>query len=212
MQLLIRIFLVQYEQEKKRRKSRSQEVTENLVSIALTVVKTKTAAVHYETMVASHHFTGADVGEFGHSRKQFSGILQSADVWVNRQTAEFLIKPLPSTRLPPHFYVTSDKSTPHRVTNQAIMLCPMIEGKREAIAVSAPEVYHESDTGKEGDVSGGESQELARSLYSEIRKAYPSIPEEVIKGAWMGTVCDGAYQTASWVRGNPGFNFGSRTI
>ena len=174
-------------------------MTENLVSIALTVVKTKAAALHYETMVASHHFTGADVGEFGHGRKQFSSILQCADVWVNRQTAEFLSKPFPSTKLPPHFYVTSDKSTPHRITNQAIMLCPMIAGKREAIAVSAPEVYHETDTGKEGDVSGGESKELARSLYSEIRKAYPSIPEEVIKGAWMGTVCDGAYQTAGFV-------------
>lgn len=32
------------------------------------------------------------------------------------------------------------------------MLCPMVERKREAIAVSAPEVYHEAETGKEGDV------------------------------------------------------------
>ena len=135
------------------------------------MVKTKTAAVHYETLIASHHFTGADVGEFGHGRKQFTGILHCADVWINLQTAEFLRKPLPSTRLPPHFYVTSDKSTPHRVTNQAIMLCPMIDGKREAIAVSAPDVYHETETGKEGDVSGGESEELAKSLYNEIHKA-----------------------------------------
>lgn len=71
--------------------------------------------------------------------------------------------------------------------------------KTEAIAVSAPEVYHEADTGKEGDVSGGESEELARSLHREIRKAYPSVPEKVIKGAWIGTVCDGAYQTTGFV-------------
>lgn len=198
MKIMICLFFVQYEQEQKRRKSRAQEVSENLVSIALTVVKTKTAAVHYETLIASHHFTGADVGEFGHGRKQFTGILHCADVWINLQTAEFLRKPLPSTRLPPHFYVTSDKSTPHRVTNQAIMLCPMIDGKREAIAVSAPDVYHETETGKKGDVSGGESEELAKSLYNEIHKAYPSIPEGDIKAAWVGTVCDGAYQTAGF--------------
>ena len=183
---------LQYQQEQKKRTCRAQEVTENLVNIALTVVKTKAAALHYETMIASHQFTGADVGEFGHGRKQFSSILRCADVWVNCQTAEFLSKPLPSTRLPPHFYITSDKSTPHRITNQATMLCPMVEGKREAIAVSAPEVYHEADIGKEGDVSGGESEELARSLYREIRKAYLLVPEKVIKVAWMGTVRDGA--------------------
>ena len=44
---------------------------ENLIGIALTVVKTKSAAVHFEMMVASHPFTGSDVGEFRHSRKQF---------------------------------------------------------------------------------------------------------------------------------------------
>ena len=33
----------------------------NLVSIALTVVKTKSAATRYETMIAYHSFTGSDV-------------------------------------------------------------------------------------------------------------------------------------------------------
>jgi hypothetical protein len=51
---------------------------ENLVRIALTV-KTKSAALHFETMVASHAFTGSDVGEFGHSRKQF----QVIHVYIN---------------------------------------------------------------------------------------------------------------------------------
>ena len=56
---------------------------ENLIGIALTVVKTKSAAVHFEMMVASHPFTGSDVGEFGHSRKQFQVILYMYKLIVN---------------------------------------------------------------------------------------------------------------------------------
>ena len=51
-------------------------------------MKTKAAARHYETMIAYHQFTGADVGDFEHGRKQISSILRCADVWVNCQTAE----------------------------------------------------------------------------------------------------------------------------
>ena len=76
-------------------------VTQNLVSIALTVVKAKSAAVHYETMVAAHAFTGSDVGELGHSRKQFNKILWCADVWCNREVSKYLSEPLPSTKLAP---------------------------------------------------------------------------------------------------------------
>ena len=37
------------------------------MSIALTVVKTKSAATHYETMIVSHSFTGSDVSELGYT-------------------------------------------------------------------------------------------------------------------------------------------------
>ena len=72
-------------------------------------------------MIASHHFTSANVGEFGHGRKLLSGELQCSEVWVNHHTAEFLWKPLASTRLPPHFYISSDKSTP--LKSQIKQLC-----------------------------------------------------------------------------------------
>ena len=39
---------------------------------------------------------------------------------------------------------------------------------------------------------------VEKNLYNEIHKAYPSIPEGDIKAAWVGTVCDGAYQTAGF--------------
>ena len=177
---------------------RGVTVTQNLVSIAMTVVNDKSAAIHYETMVAAHAFTGSDVGELGHSRKQFNEILRCADVWCNREIAKFLRKPLASTRLPPHFYVTCDKATPNRLTNQAVMVCPVVNGKREAIAVSSSEVYHEADNGVEGDVNGSTAAEWARMVYGEIKKAYPAIEDKIIQGSWAGTVCDGVYQASDF--------------
>ena len=147
-------------------------------------------------MVASHSFPGSDVGELGHSRKQFSAILCAAELWCDRQIADFLSTPLPSTKLPPHYYATCDKSTPNRISNQAILLCPMVNSHRKAIAVSSQEVYKETDTNVDGDVSGAHAPELAKTLFDEIRAAYPTVEETTFKGAWMGTVCDGAYATA----------------
>ena len=162
------------------------------------MVKVKAAAQHYETMICCHALTGADIGEFAHGRKQFVDILRCADVWINRETERFLCTPLAATKLPPHFYVTSDKSTPHRTTNQAILLCLMVDGRRQAIAVNAPEVYGEASSGVEGDVSGATAEELAESLHKEIRSAYPGIPIPTINESWMGTVCDGQYQAAGF--------------
>ena len=76
-------------------------VTENLVSIALTVVKAKSPAVHYETMVAMHAFMGFDVGELGHSRKQFNEILRCADVWCNREVSKYLSEPITINKAAP---------------------------------------------------------------------------------------------------------------
>ena len=90
---------------------------QNLVNIALTVVKSKSTALHYETLVASHAFTGSDVGELGHSHKQFSEILRAVQVWCNNQVATFLSTPLSSTKPPPHYYTTANKSTPNRILN-----------------------------------------------------------------------------------------------
>ena len=187
---------VQYQQECKRREERDLRVTSNLVCIALSVVKAKSAATHYETMVAAHSFTGSDVGEIGHGRKQFSAILRAAEVWCDKQVAEFLSSPLPSTKLPPHYYATCDKFTPNRISNQAILVCPFVNGRRQAIAVSSQEVYKEGDNQVDGDVSGAHAPELAKTLFDEVKAAYPTIEDTTIKGAWMGTVCDGAYAKA----------------
>ncbi len=74
----------------------------------------------------------------------------------------------------------------------------MIDGERHAIAVNAPEVYGETDSGIEGDVSGAAANELAESLYKELQKAYPTLSKEVINGCYQGTVCNRAYQAAQF--------------
>ena len=116
------------------------------------------------------------------------------EVWCDQETATFLSQPLPSTRLPPHYYVTCDKATPSRITNQAVMLCPMVGGHRQAIVVKAKEVYHAEDELEVGDVAGGIAQELAKGIYEDVRESYSSIEESVVRAAWMGTACDGPYQ------------------
>ena len=131
-------------------------------------------------MVGAHSFTGSDVGGIGHSRKQFSVILRAAEVWCDKQVAEVLSSPLPSTKLPLHYYPTCDKSTPNRV---AILVCPFVNGLRQAIAVSSPEVYKETNYEVDGDVRGAHSPELAKTLFDEVKAAYPAIEETTIKGA-----------------------------
>lgn len=74
----------------------------------------------------------------------------------------------------------------------------VVHGQRQAIAVTASEVYQSAHDGKPGSVEGSTAAQLAEGIYNEITTSYPSIPEEVIKGAWMGMVCDGAYQAAEF--------------
>ena len=156
-----------------KQKERGLSVTKNLVAIAMTVVMTKSAALYYETLVASHE-------KLGHGRKQFITLLRAAEVWCDRQIELFLLTPLPSTKLPPHFYVTADKSMPNKISNQAVMVCPIIAGHQQAIAVSVPEVYESAELGIDGDVSGANAPELATTIYQNVKKAYPTIQDSLL--------------------------------
>ena len=133
---------LQYAATLKKRKSRGLAVTENLIRIALSVVKSKSAAQQFEYQIAAHIATGSDMGDLGHSRNHFNEILSAINVWLDKQTANQITKPLPSTGFQPHFYVSCDKSTPHRISNHiefpTIMICPVVSGKRVAIPVNSP--------------------------------------------------------------------------
>ena len=103
----------------------------------------------------------------GHSRKQFVDILQQKYGVIGRyQVISVLLWML---RL--YFYVTCDKSTPSRISNQAILLCTMVDGSREAIAVSTEEVYESNNTVFSGDVSSATARELPLKVFSKVKRA-----------------------------------------
>jgi len=52
----------------------------------------------------------------------------------------------------------------------------MVEGKREAIIVSTPEVYKPTDSDIVGDVVGASAHLLAKNVFEEVCKTFPSIP------------------------------------
>ena len=128
----------------------------------LTVVKTK-AALHYESNIAELYAAGADVGDYGHSRHMFVPMLKAACTYVDKEVSTFLSTPLSNTGFSPHFYVTSDKSTIHRTTNQVTLVCPVVEGQRQAIALNACRVYLKSDG------SGGTGPELVATILSDVK-------------------------------------------
>ena len=89
-----------------------------------------------------------------------------------------------------------DKSTPKRISNQAIMICPMVDGKRVAIPVNSPEVYS-ADNEEDihiSNVTGGCADELARQVIKTIKDACGEADEFHLKAAWQGTSCDSQYQ------------------
>ena len=115
-------------------------------------------------------------------------------VWVDRQSASFLGKPLQSTGFPPHFFITADKSTPQRITNQAVMICPIMNGERVAIPVDLPKVYSSEGGATAGLVSGANADELAKQAIYSINKAFAGNMEFELRSSMQGTSCDSQYQ------------------
>ncbi|MCP4801188.1 MAG: hypothetical protein GY893_14695 [bacterium] len=162
----------------------------------------KTAAQHFENSIACHVATGSDMGDMGHGRKQFNEIMRAAEIFIDNETRKYLIKPMDCTGLPPHFYVTADKATVNRYTNQAVMLCCMVQGKRRAIPVSASQIYEVADDEDDEDdidnaeklsVTGASASELAARIHSDIKETY-QVDDELLCQSWQGTSCDGQYQ------------------
>ncbi|MEO0684577.1 MAG: hypothetical protein AAFY76_05895 [Cyanobacteria bacterium J06649_11] len=83
------------------------------------------------------------------------------------KTTSYLKNELPSTSLPPHISVAMDKSTPHRDTNQAVIVILPVNGKRLAIPIDAPLVY---DLNKEDEVVGGCGSDLANQVVGVLEK------------------------------------------
>lgn len=197
------------------KRSNNATAAQNLIRIALSIVKMKSAASHFETSIATHQATGANVGQIGHGRKQFNQILTTMSDWIDDQNRNILTSPSPSTGVPPHFYVTGDKSTPSRTTNQVVLLCFMYAGQRRRVVVACPEVYFNAEDIADDDnndilddehedqdlgmVTGAHAGELANSMVNEIMSLYGGDKSKgIVAGSWQGTTCDGQYQAAQF--------------
>lgn len=165
--------------------ARQETVVRNQLRTAIGIVQAKAAAVHYENRIAELHQAGADVGDFGHSRILFPQIIAVACCYVDHETQGFLTKNLPNTGLPPHYYVTADKSTNHRISNQVTMICPVVDGKRRAIPLGMKAVY------KSSDGSGGKGGELANAIYEDLKEHVNVEGTKLLP--MQGKVTDGQY-------------------
>ncbi|CAB4029265.1 Hypothetical predicted protein [Paramuricea clavata] len=95
------------------------------------------------------------------------GMIVTNDLkWNKHKTATYLQEPLVETGLPPHFSMAIDKSTPHRDIDQAIILIIPSNGKRVAVPVDAPIVYHVSPDS--GNVQSGNHDELAQQVVTVL--------------------------------------------
>ena len=181
---------LQHEAVMKKRQERGERVTQNLIRIAVGVIKSKSAAQHFESQIAAHVSTGSDLGDLGHSRNHFNEIMAAISAWIDRQTAIFLWNPLESTSFPPHFFTTADKSSPRHLSNQAVMICPMVNGERAAIPINSTIVYSSKNKDDVGNVSGATAGELANQIVVTIKQAFepatPDFPEFDLKLSWQG--------------------------
>ena len=97
-------------------------IVENIFRAAITDIKLGAAAIHLETLLSLLSECAVNIGQIGHSRKHLSDILYCIEKEVNVRMDTFLRTPLASTNLPPFYWVTVDKGTPSRTTNQAIVI------------------------------------------------------------------------------------------
>ena len=169
------------------------------------MVKSKSAAQQFEHKITAHIATVSDMGDLGHSRNHFNEILSAVIVWLDKQTnsqpnkqpakqtAKQIAKPLPSTGFQHHFYVSCHKSTPHRIPDHTIMICPVVSGKHVAILVNAPEVCSVDSLNADG-ISGVCANQLAKQVVKAIKEACGDSESFDLKEVWRGTCCDRQYQ------------------
>ena len=175
-----------FHKDKKSQES-TRKVVSNIFRAAITDIKIGGAGIHLETLLALLATCSANIGNIGHSRKHLPDILNCIEKAVNSRVPSWLKTPLPSTLLSPHYWVTVDKGTPSRTTNQAILIVARDEnGTPCPIPVDSPKVYT--------DVSSGSYSSLAEMVYNSITNNFgASVLSELV-----GVSADGPYQTATF--------------
>lgn len=143
--------------------------------------------------VAEYHNEKIDVGNIQHSRKQMPELVEALASAADKAINTHLSTVLPSTGFPPHCCLTFDKSTPHRESNQAIVLISNDRGHREAYFVDAPLVYSKEKGEKE--LSGGQSISLSAQVKTALENVFPSVKIT----SCVGAVADGQYQSNKFI-------------
>ena len=131
-------------EHKKKKESikRKSTVCSNLFRAAITYLKLGAAGKHFETLISFLASCSFDVGSIGQRRNNFNDIVYCLEKVLDEKIEEWLSTPLPSILLPPHFWATTDKATPSRTTNQAVLIIARDRsGVPCPIPVSASPVY-----------------------------------------------------------------------
>ena len=160
------------------------EAAETLVKSLLVSIKAKSAAVHYEEQVAFAFSLGAQVGQNGHSHKLVPDLVRCLLVAIDETTKKELLKCLPSTGLPPHYFMALDKATVNKRTNQGVIICPTIGGVKVPIVVGAAEVYKLTD----GRVEGGKAEDSAQQALKQIEEKFGSSTLDYMVGKFIISV------------------------
>jgi len=177
--------------EAEKRTTRHQEVVTNFFVGALHVVKSKSAYHRFETLMSDYHFMKVDVGDMCHSQKQMPFLVEIMCSIIDDTIREHLIHPLQPTGLAPHFFITFDKATFNGITNQAILLCAVINGARRALLLDTTAVY----SVEENCLEGGSGSDLVTLIQQQLLRSLPSSNMSYCVAA----VADGQYQTRSFV-------------
>ena len=147
------------------------------------------AGKHLETLISFLACCSANVGTIGHGRNNFNDILSCLEITVNARMKKWLMQPLTSTLLPPHFWATVDKATPSRTTNQAVLIVARDnKGTPCPIPVAAPVIYNE--------FQAATYEKLANILLQAIEDNFA----KDVTTRLCGVAADGPYHQASGFR------------
>ena len=168
-------------------KKERKTTTSNLFRAAIVDLKLGAAGRNFETLVSFLACCSFNVGNIGHSRNMFNDILYCIEKSINQKLNQWLNHPLPSTLLPPHFWVTIDKATPSRATNQAVLIVARDgNGIPCPIPVATPLVCNEF------------REESYQTLANQLLKAIPDNLSPEVLQRLCGVAADGPYQATGF--------------
>jgi hypothetical protein len=176
----------EYEKNKQAEK-RATTSLGNVFRAAIADLKPGAAGRHFETLISFLACCSTNVGPIGHSRNNFNHILYCLEEIIDKRINTWLNTPFSSTLLPPHFWATTDKATPSRTTNEAVIVVVRNnDGVPCPIPVSSPPVY--------SDFQEATYRELAKQLLEGVSQHF----SEDVLSRLCGVAADGPYQASGF--------------